>query len=92
MVSDAFFPWLLVALGLGLSAGWSLSRSATIRLCRRIAQTPGALDRVFSEDALIDTRGTFAPQTKRRPVRRRQFLHPASVRKLLEPTRVGGRE
>jgi len=55
---SAWLAWLLVAGAIGLGAGWSLGRSHAIRLCRRIARAglPGVLDRVFVEDALLDTR------------------------------------
>ena len=55
-MSEAAFAWIVVALCLGVGAGWSMGRASAIRLCRRIARAgrDGALDRVFAEDALSD--------------------------------------
>lgn len=57
-MTETAFAWIVVALCLGVGAGWSLGRASAIRLCRRIARAgaTGALDRVFAEDALTDTR------------------------------------
>jgi len=68
---SAWLAWLLVAIAVGIGAGWSMGRSHAIRLCRRIARAggPGALDRVFAEDALTDTRF-------------REVTGPAEVREL----------